>query len=144
MAKGKKPDDYIFISQDGKNKPLGEDGMSQLVTRLYKRGKIKGFTVHDLRRTFATQVTIASKDEALAIRLIRDTIPGVGTRYISYPLEQLVEALKKYSPVSSPKETEETVIMKSSQARIVNGGDGGELNSPSRRDRSEFTTNIFC
>ena len=24
------------------------------------------------------------------------------------------------------------------------GGDGGELNSPSRRDRSEFTTSLFC
>jgi len=24
------------------------------------------------------------------------------------------------------------------------GGDGGELNSPSRRNRSEFTTSLFC
>ena len=46
MAKGLKPDEHIFISQDGKRQPLGEDGMAQLVTRLYKRGGIKGFTGH--------------------------------------------------------------------------------------------------
>jgi site-specific recombinase XerD len=38
MAKGLKPGDQLFISQDGKKKPLGEDGMAQLVTRLLGGG----------------------------------------------------------------------------------------------------------
>jgi hypothetical protein len=38
MAKGLKPNDHIFVSQYGKNKLLGEDGIAELVTRLFKRG----------------------------------------------------------------------------------------------------------
>lgn len=37
----------------------------------------------DLRRTFTTWVTVASGNEVLAMRLTRDTIPGVGQRYIN-------------------------------------------------------------
>jgi hypothetical protein len=51
-----------------------------------------------LRRTFTTLVTTASHDEFLAMRLIRDTVPGLSNRSIRYPLDQLVDALLKYSP----------------------------------------------
>jgi len=73
--------------------------MSQLIARLFTRAGIKGFTGHDLRRTFATLVKTASRDEFLAMRLIRDRVPGLSQRYISYPMDQLVEALQKYSPI---------------------------------------------
>lgn len=98
-----KPQDHLFVSKiarQGKRQPLGEDGMSQLVARLLRRTGIKDLTGHDLRRTFATTVTVASKDELLAMRLLRDKVPGVGSRYIKYPMSQLVDALKKYSPVN--------------------------------------------
>lgn len=51
----------------GRRQPLGEDGMSQLVGRLYARAGIEGMTGHDLRRSFATLVTEARGDEFLAI-----------------------------------------------------------------------------
>ena len=57
--------------------------MAELVTKLFKRGGIKGFSGHNLRRTFTTWVTVASGSEVLAMRLTRDTIPGVGQRYIN-------------------------------------------------------------
>jgi integrase len=66
-----------------------------LIGRLLARAGIKGFTGHDLRRTFATLVTTASHDEFLAMRLMRDRVPGLGDRYIHYPIDQLVEALQK-------------------------------------------------
>ncbi|OGO32334.1 MAG: hypothetical protein A2Z29_02525 [Chloroflexi bacterium RBG_16_56_11] len=102
MARDSNPEDFLFRARQtrhGHRAPLGEDGMSQLIGRLLARAGIKGFTGHDLRRTFATLVTEASRDEFLAMRLIRDRVPGLGERYIRYPMAQLVEALQKYSPV---------------------------------------------
>lgn len=84
--------------------------MSQLVERLFKRAGIKGFTGHDLPRTFATMVMVASKDELLAMRLMRDMVPGVGNRYIKYPMSQLEEALKMYSPVKLAGESEKPSV----------------------------------
>jgi len=126
MAKGRKPVDHIFISQDGKKQPLGADGMAQLIARLFKRAGIRGFTGHDLRRSFATHVATASKNELLAMRLIRDIVPGVGARYINFPMEELVDGVKKYSPVS---QTGETGISLDPSGSNFDGGDGGELNS---------------
>jgi integrase len=160
MARDLAPDDFLFVARQkrhGRRAPLGEDGMSQLIARLFARAGIIGFTGHDLRRTFATLVTTASHDEFLAMRLIRDRVPGLGQRYISYPMDQLVEALQKYSPikqlsrlkgdivgtddekiptafkpspVSEAGESQENVAVETVKE---SGGDGGELNSPSRR-----------
>jgi integrase len=96
LGQGLTPNDCIFQGQRG---PLGEDGMSQLVDRLYARAGIKGFTGHDLRRTFATQVRLASGDEFLAMRLLRDKIPGVNDRYLVFPHAELMAALSQYSPL---------------------------------------------
>jgi hypothetical protein len=83
----------------GRRVPLGEDGMSQLIEQLLARGGIQGFTGHDLRRTFTTLMTTASGDEFLAMRLIRDRVPGQGDRYIRYPMTELVEAIQRCSPL---------------------------------------------
>jgi integrase len=74
--------------------------MSQLVARLFRRAGIEGFTGHDLRRTFAMLVTVASEDEFLAMRLIRDVVSGLSNRYIRYPMDQLADGLKKNCHVS--------------------------------------------
>ena len=70
-----------------------------MIDRLFQRAGIQGFKGHDLRRTFATLVTKTSSDEYLAMRLLRDSVPGLSNRYIRYPMEHLVEALQKYSPL---------------------------------------------
>lgn len=73
----------------GRRAPLGEDGISQLIERVLARAGMQGFTGHDLRRTFATLVTMASCDEFLAMRLIRDSVPGQGDRYVRYAMGEL-------------------------------------------------------
>ncbi len=85
----------------------------------------------DLRRTFATLVREASGDEFLAMRLIRDKIPGLSDRYINFPQNQLVEALARYSP-----------LRLIASGRVSSGGDGGESNSPSRRSDPEYATGL--
>ncbi|MBA7534063.1 hypothetical protein ES705_26309 [subsurface metagenome] len=113
--------------RQGTTQPLGEDGLSQLLGRLFTRAgiEVKG---HDLRRTFATLVRQTSRDEFLAMRLIRDKIPGVNDRYISYPLGQLVADLARYSPLRLIRSKE---TGPGSEPVVICGGDGGELNSPS-------------
>ena len=96
------PDDQpvlrSLLIRKGSTQPLGEDGMSQLIGRLFTRAGIN-FKGHDLRRTCATLVQQASRDEFLAMRLIRDKIPGLSDRYINVPLSDLVAALDLYSPL---------------------------------------------
>ena len=62
-----------------------------------------GVTGHDLRRTFATQVRLACGDEFLAVRLLRDKIPGVNDRYLVFPPAELLDALSQYSPLRRAK-----------------------------------------
>lgn len=124
MAADLKPGDHLFVSRitrQGKRQPLGEDGMSQLLERLFKRAGITGFTGHDLRRTFATMVMAVSKDELLTMRLIRDVVPGVGSRYIKYPMGQLVAALEKYSPVNMAGEITKSTVSEPVKGLVETG-----------------------
>jgi integrase len=52
--------------------------------------------VHGLRRTFATIVAESSSDEMLAMRLIRDRLPGQTGRYIKRDLGEL---LNRHTPL---------------------------------------------
>jgi|GEM_PF-4891575 len=124
MAAGLAPGEHLFVSRrarHGKKQPLGEDGMSQLVDRLFQRAGIEGITGHDLRRTFATMVTVAGKDELLAMRLLRDAVPGVGSRYIKYPMGQLVAALKMYSPVKLDGKSEKPPVPEAGEDLVETG-----------------------
>ena len=103
----------------------------------------------------------------MTMRLLRDRIPGVGHRYIQFAPEQLVEELQKHSPLSqvdktlrggrsgvimirmgrkrhSPllAETKEPPAELPHEANIAYGGDGGGLNSPSKRSCPELTTSL--
>ena len=82
----------------GVTQPLGADGMSQLIQRLFDRSGIR-YKGHDLRRTFCTLVREASGDEFLAMRLARDKIHGVNDRYINAHPVKLRESLLRYTPL---------------------------------------------
>jgi len=125
----------------GERRPLGEDGMAQLIARLYARAGIIGLTGHDLRRSFATLVTTASNGEFIAMRLLRDKIPGQSDRYINFPIPRLREALERYSPLRLI-EQKETGSSLGKEPANMSGGDGGESNSPSRRSHPEYTTSL--
>ncbi len=130
LAEGRDPTERLLLSdriRGGRRQPFGEDGMAQLVARLYGRAAITGMTGHDLRRTFATLVADSSGgDELLAMRLLRDKVPGVANRYVTFPLARL----KSNGPRSS------------TGAQFRSGGDGGESNSPSKRGYPGYTTGL--
>ena len=140
--------------------------MRDLIKRLLDRAGLD-LAGHDLRRTFATLVRKSSGDEYLAMRLLRDKIPGVGRRYIDLAPEQLVPELQKHSPLTqvarlapaskgncSPMSAgggnalpmmvkiEQTQGVFAPESERISGGDGGGSNSPSRKSCPECATGI--
>ena len=142
--------------------------MRDLINGLLDRaGLCGGLAAYDLRKTFATLVRSSSGDEFLAMRLLRDKIPGVGSRYINFPLEQLVMELQKHSPLTQAGgkpaklggqsdddpdggenalpavvENEQPRAAPPPEAGIELGGDGGESNSPSKGSCPGYTTGL--
>ena len=109
LAQGLNGDQAIILAKRiyrGKREPLGEGGMAQFIARLYARAGINGMIGHELRKSFATLVTTASNDEFIAMRLLRDKIPGQNDRYINFPMSRLREALERYSPLRLIKQKE--------------------------------------
>jgi integrase len=78
---------------------LLEKGMRKMIDQLLARAGIEGITGHDLRRTFSTLVSETSGDEMLAMRLIRDRVPHLNSRYISVSPAALKGKLGRYSPL---------------------------------------------
>ena len=129
LAEGLSDDEPVIRGRRiraGTTQPLGDSGMRKLIQQLFSRCGIK-YLGHDLRRTFCTLVREASGDEFLAMRLARDTIPGVNDRYINVRPVQARESLKKYSPLRLIKQVQDGESF---------GGDGGESNSPSGINKS--------
>ena len=121
-----------------------------MVKRLLAQAGLTGFTGHNLRDTFATLVERKAGDLTVSMALIRDKVPGVASRYVTRDLPSLLEnhsPLRQIEGELSPGLTEGGEPGPEDEKRgapgsvepgnaflSASGGDGGELNSPSRRD----------
>jgi integrase len=86
-------------TRGGTTEALGENGMSQLIERLFARARIRGYTGHDLRRTFGQLISDVCEDDFITERLLRHVIPGTGDRYYKFKMDKLYRALCSYSPI---------------------------------------------
>ncbi len=123
LAEGLGSEDRVFR---GPRDALGEEGLSKLVGRLYNRAGLHDKSGHDLRRTFATMVREASCDEFLAMRLLRDRIPGQNERYLAVTPAMLREALEQYSPLRliknvSPSEQKGKCLEETGECMVETG-----------------------
>ena len=143
-------DEQVIGSVRGRRERFGSDGMRALVKRLLARAGLTGFTGHNMRDTFATLVERDTGDLTISMALIRDKVPGVASRYVTRDLPSLLE---NHSPIrqiggelspgltdgGEPGPDDEKrgapgSIEPGNASFSASGGDGGELNSPSRRD----------
>ena len=143
-------DEQVIGSVRGRHERFGSDGMRAMVKRLLARAGLTGFTGHNLRDTFATLVERKAGDLTVSMALIRDKVPGVASRYVTRDLPDLLE---KHSPLRQiegglspgltdggepgPEDEKRGApgsVEPGNASLSVSGGDGGELNSPSRRD----------
>ena len=86
----------MFRGERGRDEGLGYDGMRKLVRGLMDRAGLTGFTGHNLKDTFATLVTERSDELTMAMKLMKDRVPGVAMRYVKSDLPALLE---RYSPL---------------------------------------------
>ena len=93
LAKGLADDDHVIRSRQ--SGPVGFDTVHRSATDVLSRAGLS-LTIHGLRKTFASLVVEASDDEVLAMRLLRDRLPGQTGRYIKRSLPDLLE---RYSPL---------------------------------------------
>ena len=105
--------------------------MGKLVVRLFARAGIEGFNPHDLRRTFSSLVRKHSGDEGLAMRLLRDQVPDLNSRYISVSDAELYEGLLNHSPLRQLQKKSHLLEGRGDtvEGRGEHGGGGGESNS---------------
>ena len=97
LAEGLADSDLVISGRS--HKEFYEKGMGKLVGCLLLRAGIEGFTGHDLRRTFSSLVSEHSGDELLAMRLIRDQVPHLNSRYIFVSAAVLKKRPLEYSPL---------------------------------------------
>jgi len=129
--------DHDLVISGRSHKELHERGMGKLVGRLFLRAGIEGITPHDLRRTFSSLVRKYSGDEGLAMRLIRDQIPQLNSRYISVSDGELIEGLLKYSPLRLVEK--KSLVLKAGETPSKDGElvvEAGESRTPDNQPYS--------
>jgi len=143
-------DEQVIGSVRGRHERFGSGGLRVMVKRLLAQAGLTGFTGHNMRDTFATLVERKAGDLTVSMALIRDKVPGVASRYVTRDLPSLLEnhsPLRQIGGEHSPVLAERRVPGPEDKKRgapgsiepgnaflSASGGDGGELNSPSRRD----------
>jgi integrase len=143
-------DEQVIGSVRGRHERFGSGGLRVMVKRLLAQAGLTGFTGHNMRDTFATLVERKAGDLTVSMALIRDKVPGVASRYVTRDLPSLLEnhsPLRQIGGEHSPVLAERRVPGPENKKRgapgsiepgnaflSASGGDGGELNSPSRRD----------
>ena len=143
-------DEQVIGSVRGRHERFGSGGLRVMVKRLLAQAGLTGFTGHNMRDTFATLVERKAGDLTVSMALIRDKVPGVASRYVTRDLPSLLEnhsPLRQIGGEHSPGLAERRVPGPEDEKRgapgsiepgnaflSASGGDGGELNSPSRRD----------
>ena len=143
-------DEQVIGSVRGRHERFGSGGLRVMVKRLLAQAGLTGFTGHNMRDTFATLVERNAGDLTVSMALIRDKVPGVASRYVTRDLPSLLEnhsPLRQIGGEHSPVLAERRVPGPEDKKRgapgsiepgnaflSASGGDGGELNSPSRRD----------
>ena len=143
-------DEQVIGSVRGRHERFGSGGLRVMVKRLLAQAGLTGFTGHNMRDTFATLVERKAGDLTVSMALIRDKVPGVASRYVTRDLPSLLEnhsPLRQIGGEHSPGLAERRVPGPENKKRgapgsiepgnaflSASGGDGGELNSPSRRD----------
>ena len=90
----------------GIHEPLGEDGMRDLIYRLYNRAGIAGHIAYDLRDSFSQIAFDSGCDYNTVEALLRHEQGGEGKKYFKYSKLKLINALEKYSPLRVIKHRE--------------------------------------
>jgi integrase len=94
IPKGAKPSNYVF---PGSSKEGHLVGLPKMWTRIAKRAKLKGVTLHGLRHWYASAATELGYSDLIIGALLGHAKKGITGRYASAPDPALVAAADKIS-----------------------------------------------
>lgn len=91
------PDDYLFRSREGFNKPLTRSRCYQILKEAAKACGLEHIGCHSLRKTFGYWLHKQTGDVGLLQELLGHTHPSVTLRYLGICQDDLDTAMRRFS-----------------------------------------------
>lgn len=93
---GKDDSEYIFISRQGKNKPIGRSMAYKILRKAANEFKLKDIGTHTLRKTFGYHFYQQTKDVAMLQEIFNHSSPDITLRYIGVNQDSMDKAMSKF------------------------------------------------
>ncbi|ETT45234.1 integrase family protein [Paenibacillus sp. FSL R7-269] len=91
-----KPDDYLFPSRQGKNKPLKRDMAYKIMRRAAGEFGLVDIGTHTLRKTFGYHMYQKTKDITLVQSLLNHSDKSITMRYIGMDQDMMDAAMNRF------------------------------------------------
>lgn len=94
--KDKEDNDYLFVSNKGKNTPITVNGVYQIFREVGKQLSRNDIGTHTLRKTFGYHYYNQTKDIATLMVLFQHSSENITKRYIGISADELEEKMLKF------------------------------------------------
>lgn len=91
-----KPEDYLFPSRQGKNKPLKRDMAYKIMRKAANEFDLVDIGTHTLRKTFGYHMYQKTKDITLVQRLLNHSDKSITMRYIGMDQDMMNDAMNRF------------------------------------------------
>jgi integrase len=91
------PDDYLFPSRQGKNKPLKRDMAYKIMRKAADEFDLVDIGTHTLRKTFGYHMYQKTKDITMVQRLLNHSDKSITMRYIGMDQDMMNSAMNRFS-----------------------------------------------
>jgi integrase len=91
-----KPDDYLFPSRQGKNKPLKRDMAYKIMRKAADEFELVDIGTHTLRKTFGYHMYQKTKDITMVQRLLNHSDKSITMRYIGMDQDMMNDAMNRF------------------------------------------------
>lgn len=95
FIKDKKPNEFLFKSKQGFNKPITRVRAYQIIVSACNHCKIYNVGTHSLRKTFGYHLYKKNKDVAMLMDILNHSSPDITLRYIGISNEKSNTSIKK-------------------------------------------------
>ncbi|WP_096199501.1 site-specific integrase [Bacillus sp. FJAT-45350] len=96
---GMKPNEYLFQSRNGKNRPIVRETAYKILREAAEACGVKEIGCHTLRKTYGYHFYLQTKDIALLQKLLNHTDQSETLRYIGVDQDAMDKAMRKFKIV---------------------------------------------
>lgn len=95
-CQGRNLNEYLVLSREGKNKPLGRVRAYQIIKDVGELFDIPDLGTHTLRKTFSYHHYKQYKDIVMLQKIFNHASPAITLRYIGYEQETINKSIKDF------------------------------------------------